>query len=50
MPTRLSEELVADALTALPGWTGDTDRISRTVQLTPDEAAQLKVFVAEAAD
>jgi 4a-hydroxytetrahydrobiopterin dehydratase len=50
MPTRLSEELVADALTALPGWTGDTERISRTVKLPPDEAAQLKAAVAESAD
>ena len=50
MPTRLTPEVVADALTALEGWTGDEDRISRTVPLQPDQAAQLKVFVAEAAD
>lgn|SRR5689334_13909166 len=50
MPTRLTQELVADALTALPGWTGDTDRISRTVKLTPEETTQLKGLVAEAAD
>jgi 4a-hydroxytetrahydrobiopterin dehydratase len=50
MPTRLTPELVADALTALHEWTGDADRICRTVRLTPDEMAQLKVFVAESAD
>jgi 4a-hydroxytetrahydrobiopterin dehydratase len=50
MPTRLTEELVADALTALPGWTGNAERISRTVQLTAEQAAQLKVSVAESAD
>lgn len=50
MPTRLTEELVADALTALPGWTGNTERISRTVKLPPDEAAKLKAAVAESAD
>jgi 4a-hydroxytetrahydrobiopterin dehydratase len=50
MPTRLTPEVVADALTALEGWTGDEDRISRIVPLQPEQAAQLKVFVAEAAD
>ena len=50
MPTRLTSELVADALTALHDWTGDTERISRTVKLTADDAARLKVFVAESAD
>lgn len=50
MPTRLTPELVTDALSALNEWTGNADRISRTVQLTPDQAAQLKAFVAESAD
>jgi 4a-hydroxytetrahydrobiopterin dehydratase len=50
MPTRLTPELVADALTALHGWTGDEQRISRSVQLDARQAAQLKVFVAESAD
>jgi 4a-hydroxytetrahydrobiopterin dehydratase len=50
MPTRLTPEVVADALTALHGWTGNEDRISRRVPLEPEQAAQLKVFVAESAD
>jgi 4a-hydroxytetrahydrobiopterin dehydratase len=50
MPTRLTPELVADALTALHEWTGNEERISRSVTLPPEQAAQLKVFVAESAD
>lgn len=50
MPTRLTPELVTDALTALHDWRGNEERIARTVQMTPDQAAQLKVFVAESAD
>jgi pterin-4a-carbinolamine dehydratase len=50
MPTRLTPEVVADALGALEGWTGNEDRISRTVPLEADQAAKLKVFVAESAD
>jgi 4a-hydroxytetrahydrobiopterin dehydratase len=50
MPTRLTPEVVADALTALDGWAGNEDRISRTVPLQSDQAAQLKESVAESAN
>ena len=50
MPTRLTPEVVTDALTALPGWTGNEDRISRTVKLPTEEMAQLKTAVAESAN
>ena len=50
MPTLLDDALVADALTALAGWTGDRSRISRTVRLTPEHDARLRALVAETAD
>jgi 4a-hydroxytetrahydrobiopterin dehydratase len=50
MPTRLTPEIVADALTALHAWPGNEERISRRVPLKPEQAAQLKGFVAESAD
>jgi 4a-hydroxytetrahydrobiopterin dehydratase len=46
MPTRLSAELVADALTRLTGWEGGSDRISRTVVLTDDQDRQVRELLA----
>ena len=46
MPTRLSAELVTDALTRLTGWEGGSDRISRTVVLTDDQDRQVRELLA----
>lgn len=50
MPTLLDEHLVADSLTALTDWSGDTSRIARTVALPPDQIEELVAEVAVAAD
>lgn len=50
MPTLLDEHLVADSLTALTEWSGDTSRIARTVALPPGQIEQLVAEVAVAAD
>ena len=48
MATLLDDRLVADAMENLDGWSGDAQRISRTVQL--DDADGLLASVQEAAD
>lgn len=50
MPPRLDEQLVADVLTGMPGWTGDASRIRRTVRLPADNGERLLVKVAATAD
>lgn len=50
MPTLLDEHLVADSLTALTDWSGDTSRIARTVALPGDQMSELVAEVAVAAD
>lgn len=50
MPTLLDDRLVADALTALTGWSGDAQRIRRTVALSAEQGDQLVREVREAAD
>ncbi|MGF7233897.1 MAG: 4a-hydroxytetrahydrobiopterin dehydratase [Frankia sp.] len=49
MPTKLDADLVADALVALPGWTGGTDKIARTVDLEDDTADAVAAEVATTA-
>jgi 4a-hydroxytetrahydrobiopterin dehydratase len=46
MPTLLDDGLVADALTALSGWSGDAHQISRTVALEDAAAEALLAAVA----
>jgi 4a-hydroxytetrahydrobiopterin dehydratase len=48
MATLLDDQLVADALTNLPDWSGDVQRISRRVQV--DDPDALVEAVAELAD
>ena len=50
MPTLLDDRLVADALTALTGWSGDAKRIVRTVPVSGAAAEELLAEVAQAAD
>jgi pterin-4a-carbinolamine dehydratase len=50
MPTRLTDALVTDALSALFDWTGDSTAISRTVALSPREAEELLRAVTETAE
>lgn len=50
MPTLLDDRLVADALTALTGWSGDAKGITRTVTLGGAAAEQLLASVAESAE
>ncbi len=50
MPTRLDGEQVAEALRRLTGWTGDTDRISRTVSVAASRTDALLQEVGAAAD
>lgn len=50
MPTLLDDRLVADALTALTGWSGDAKSISRTVAVSGAAAEQLLAGVAETAE
>jgi 4a-hydroxytetrahydrobiopterin dehydratase len=46
MPTLLDDRLVADALTALTGWSGDAKKITRTVALDGAAADALLAEVA----
>lgn len=50
MPTLLDDRLVADALTALTGWSGDAKRIVRTVSVSGPAADKLLAEVAVTAD
>ena len=50
MPTLLDEDLARSSLAALVGWSGGTERFERTVQLPPDQDAELRRRVAETAD
>lgn len=50
MAELLSDEQVVDALRGLAGWTGGTDRVSRTVRLTADRQDDLVGEVMQAAD
>lgn len=50
MPERLSQDAVSTALEALPGWSGDTDRLSRTVQVPADSQDALLESVRQLAD
>lgn len=50
MPTLLDDRLVADALTALTGWSGDAKRIVRTVSVSGAAAEALLADVAVTAD
>jgi 4a-hydroxytetrahydrobiopterin dehydratase len=47
-PPRLSPDEVADALSALPAWSGDTDGIERTAEL-PSFQSAIDAIVAIAA-
>jgi 4a-hydroxytetrahydrobiopterin dehydratase len=49
-PDLLGPEGVAAALALLPSWTGDADRISRTVHLPAADDAALRARVARVAD
>jgi 4a-hydroxytetrahydrobiopterin dehydratase len=49
-PVLLGPEDVAAALLTLPSWTGDAERISRTVRLAPADDAALRADVARVAD
>jgi 4a-hydroxytetrahydrobiopterin dehydratase len=42
MATLLDEALIAETLTALPGWTGDTAHLVREVHLTPSQDKELR--------
>lgn len=50
MPTLLDDRLIADALTALPGWSGDAKRIVRTVSVDGTAAEELLAEVAVTAE
>lgn len=50
MPTLLDDRLVADALTALTGWSGDAQRIVRTVPVSGTVAEGLLADIAVTAD
>lgn len=50
MATLLDASLIADALTALPGWSGDTGRLRRAVEVDAATAAALGTEIAAAAD
>jgi 4a-hydroxytetrahydrobiopterin dehydratase len=47
---RLQPDLVADALTALPAWSGDVSAIERTVSIEGPDAEQLAASLAELCD
>ena len=47
---RLSDDEVRDALAHIPLWTGDADRITRTVGLAPGEGDELRAAVMAVAD
>jgi 4a-hydroxytetrahydrobiopterin dehydratase len=44
---RLQPDLVADALTALPEWSGDASAIERTASVGPDDVEQLNASLAQ---
>jgi 4a-hydroxytetrahydrobiopterin dehydratase len=46
----LDELAVANALSELTGWTGDSGRITRTVQASAERAAALRIEVMGVAD
>ncbi|THJ74738.1 4a-hydroxytetrahydrobiopterin dehydratase [Candidatus Frankia alpina] len=50
MPTKLDSTEVADALTSLPGWLGDADRIQLEIMVDGDEADAIAAEVMRAAD
>lgn len=50
MATLLSADLLADALTRLPGWSGDTSALRRTVELPPERLDELLRRVQQTAD
>jgi 4a-hydroxytetrahydrobiopterin dehydratase len=50
MPERLEEEMVADALVALPAWSGDSATISRSVTASGSSAEELIDRVNETAE
>ena len=50
MRTPLTPAELAQALEQLPDWSGDTNRISRTVHLPPARDAVLRAAVAQVAD
>lgn len=50
MPTLLTDELIAETLTALPGWTSDGTGLVRDLHLPADVNAELRRQVAVDAD
>lgn len=50
MTTRLDDAAVAEALRALPGWVGDTDRIQLEILVDEDESAAVVDEVMREAD
>lgn len=50
MATLLEPTVIQDALSRLDGWIGDTNQISRTVQLTDQQHAAAERRVMEAAN
>lgn len=50
MPTLLDAELITDTLHSLPGWQGGPDQIWRDLQLTHEQAVELRRQVAVDAD
>ncbi|MCM3883449.1 4a-hydroxytetrahydrobiopterin dehydratase [Frankia sp. R82] len=49
-PTKLDDSEVAAALSALPGWLGDADRIQLEILVDSDEADAISAEVLRAAD
>lgn len=50
MPDMLTADQVSTALAALPGWTGNTERIERQLVLSRESADELRAEVAAYAD
>lgn len=50
MPERLSQDAVSTALEALPGWSGDTERLLRTVAVPTHSQDVLADSVRQLAD
>jgi 4a-hydroxytetrahydrobiopterin dehydratase len=50
MATLLAADIITGALKNLPEWTGDTDRLSRTVTLTDEQHAEVQRQVMISAD
>jgi 4a-hydroxytetrahydrobiopterin dehydratase len=42
MPTLLTDDLIAQTLAALPGWTGDSTSLVRDLHLEPDVNTELR--------